>query len=506
MNRTGAMEETKARFGQHVQHKQDLELQKVSTTLTGKTMSNIKQNISSRKIAPLRQTDLWRRSLRLRQFCVVLLVILCLRHFLQLRRPLGNSNKTAIPPHAYHVHHEMPQPRIEPEQCDMTNTLKTRQFGFNITNEGPNQWQLLDSVQTTRKNFRGRILVERGAPSQGSDIEVHVTARSSEQARLDDLTFAESKSTLTIGYDLEEMAALCTDFDIVVHLRPNIEQVVELFEIRTNTLDIWFEQGLGWKVNNFITHTSYGETRMMAFRPFPDRMVAHNISVSSTYGLLTGEFVLPKENLELHNTDGEIGVYIFPNLLDTTERIYTKSISVSTGSGPLTLMSSPSLPWPVQDYTHRLSISSVSGDIRAQTPHGSFTNYSSVSGDITCHIQPFSTNLQNAKNEIYTKSMLGNLDVRVGDVFQQSHRQYNPLLNTVSEHSVEKGRLELAYGHDWFGDVEANIGQGKLEFGGTSMKKVQKKKGSVKGRRGSKGESMINAHVVSGELDLKLGL
>ncbi|KAF2109729.1 hypothetical protein BDV96DRAFT_554397 [Lophiotrema nucula] len=459
------------------------------------------------------EPQLWRRSIRLLQFCVLLLALAWLGHNLPQRWTSKNYGGIAIQPYTSHVPHSMPQPGLQFERCTRYTTLETHRFEFNISTKDSNQWQLLDSADAERrKHLHGRIIVQQGPELQYSDIEVKAVLSSNDETDLDRLVLRDSKSALAIEYNLDEsivMADLCTEIELLVYLRPNRTQSVDIFEIRSNILDIWFKESLTWKVHNVITHTSYGETTMEAFLPTTERMVAHNVSVSSTYGLIFGQLIAPKENLELRNEDGKIGIFLLPDYLSPSTTFGLDSISISTVSGDIAVIGVFDVPWPEKDYTHRLSVSTDSGSIRSQAPHGSFTNYSSNSGDVTCYLRPYGTKYQDAISEIYTTTQSGALAVRVSEAFELGNKRHNPNHNTNSEHSVENGTMKLSYGYDWLGELEADIRNGVLDFDGSSLDNVERGEGYVKakrGQRGKTGKSHINAHVGNGQLDIKLGL
>lgn len=293
--------------------------------------------------------------------------------------------------------------------------------------------------------------------------------------------------------------------EIFVSVRPNHNQTINLFEVQSNILDITFMSRLTWEVHNFITHTSYGDTILDAFRPSEERMTAHNVSVSSNYGLITGHFMAPKENLDLRNKDGEIGIYLWPDLY-TMRTLDLESVSISTVSGDITMISSFNVPWPEGDYTYRLSISSDSGVIHSQAPHGSFTNYSTNSGDVKCYLRPYGTKDPNTKSEVYTSTQSGEVSVKISEA-EVGDGQHNPNQNTISEHLVENGKMTLRYGYDWSGELEADITNGVLNFDGSLFEDVEKGENYVKARRrGKSGMSHVNAHVGNGQLDVKLGL
>lgn len=402
----------------------------------------------------------------------------------------------------------MPKPGREYEKCNRSTAFEIRRFAYNISTSHPKQWQLLDSIDAeARKHLHGKIYLQPGTEFQSSDIEVKVGLHSNDVADLGRLVLRDSEFGLAIEYDFDEnigKADLCTEAEIYVCIRPNRNQTVDLFEVRSNILDIWLKDGLAWTIYNFITHTSYGDTVTEASLPSDKRLIAHNTSMSSIYGLIGGLFVAPEENLELRNEDGDIRIRLWPDVFNW-KGLDLNSISISTVSGAITLLSSFDVPWPEGDYTHRLSVSTDSGLIQSHAPHGSFTNYSSNTGDIFCYLRPYGNSDPNVKSKIYTTTRSGRLAVRVDEAWELDGR-HNPNHNTNSEHSVGNGKMVLRYGYDWFGELEADIRNGDLDFAGSSLEDVERGYGCVKAKRGQIGSSHINAHVGIGQLDIKLGL
>ncbi|PVI02685.1 hypothetical protein DM02DRAFT_589186 [Periconia macrospinosa] len=399
----------------------------------------------------------------------------------------------------------MPQERIQNEGCSSV-VSSHRQFDFNFTGDdaAANRWQLLDSsVPESRKSFRGHVSVDQGNPSQASDMEVRVFIASSDEEGLDNVQLHKSDSALNINYNLRNDSDVCTDVQIFVLLRPRPKRLLDWFDIRSSILDIDYGPQLGWEINNLVTHTSHGSLYMDSRKLWKDPLIAHNVSISSTDGVISG-FFIPEENLELRNEEGGIRGFICPHVAEGV-RFDPQNISISTVSGEIN-MDFLRVAWPVKVCTHRTKIESVSGDISAVIPHGVHTNISSISGTIKTAINPYGAASPNATSEIFTTSRSGDSWVMVHSPPNESlDGNYNPLLNTVSKHEVGEGELWLDYPLAWWGKMEGRIEHGKLEWSGSSLEDIKQGGGCVTAKRGE-GESKIEAHVINGALTIRLGL
>ncbi|KAF2277204.1 uncharacterized protein EI97DRAFT_432801 [Westerdykella ornata] len=402
---------------------------------------------------------------------------------------------------------KLPQEKNQYKSCSSVVASRSLEFGFNFTSDraAENRWRFLDSsVPESHRSLRGQLTIDRGSFSQASDMEVHVTTRSSDENELENVHLHKSDSVLNFDYDFRAEKDVCTEVEIVVLFRPWPKRSLDWFDIRTSIFDINFEPSLGWEINNLRTHTSHGDVWMDSRFPSNDPLIAHNASISSIDGVIFGWYI-PDENLELRSEDGGIGGFICPRLAEGVP-FDPKSILMSTLSGRIRVGLIYEV-WPAKVYTHRTKIESVSGDISAVVPHGTQTNISSISGSITTAIRPYGAASQNATSEIYTASRSGDSWVILYSPPNESlDGNYNPLLNTVSKHEVGEGTLWLDYPFAWWGEMEAKIEHGKLEFEGNLLEDIKREEGHVTATRGKKGASQMEAHVSTGALTVHLGL
>lgn len=448
----------------------------------------------------------WEQTLSRFQYWVLLLALLTLS--LQILRFRSSTISDVTTPLARLDFPMTPHPRARTyEGCSSITAAEDRQFEFNITAESTTtkRWQLNDSaVPESRKNLRGDITIDRGSLFQTSDIEVRVVVRSSEGSDLKNVLIHSSDFALDIDYNFQDRSDLCTEVNVLVLLRPWPRRLLDLFDVRTSVFDILFNPLLNWEVNNLIAHTSYGDFTLDTTEPWTDPLITHNVSVSSINGTIFGWFI-PDEHLDIRNEHGEIGIFICPRV-GINSPFEPKSISISSSSGNIHAETVFKV-WPPQSYTHRTTIETVSGQVHAMVPHGSYTNFSSGSGNISCYIEPYGAARPDAVSEIYTTSQSGSFNVYLSSANENSLAgKYNPLLNTVSEHDVGEGKLRLRYPYDWYGEMEARIRHGVLEFDGSSLEDMERGEGYVKAKRGRKGESRMEASVGTGILDVLLGL
>ncbi|KAF1998637.1 hypothetical protein P154DRAFT_564602 [Amniculicola lignicola CBS 123094] len=385
---------------------------------------------------------------------------------------------------------------------------KTVHVGFNSTGSGPKQWNLIESTNPeSRKALGGMIIIDRGAWDQSSDIEVFVTVSSNDTANLEKLHIKTLHESLGIVYEYSDQNSLYTNIDIRVFLRPGPQAHLDVFDIKTRVLGVRFERKLGLEIDNLSIDTYWGGIDMNT-SPWWDPLIVYNMSLSSIHGDISGYCITPENNLTVRNDDGETGIRLCPKIMISPKSPFDpKIIDVSSVSGMVVVEFFWSW-WPAQAFSHRATIRSESGQVYGALPQGAYTNISSISGDLWVAIQPYNTNTEGFRSEIYTSTEEGDVDFKLVDSHKGSLEKYNPLLWLVSEHKAGKGLVQLRYPYSWYGEMEATVESGQLTFDGSELKKVERSEGYVKAVRGARakaGESQMMTHVDEGELEICLG-
>jgi hypothetical protein len=397
------------------------------------------------------------------------------------------------------------------ERCKSVDDSTTRLYEYNITKNDASlpHWRLHDtsSVESS-KHLRGVINLKPGDALQSSDIEVRITIESTSKTDAENVISVQTDSALSLDYVLaqDEDGDICTQVRIDISLRPQQEPLLHLstLKIRSEILDIDIGGSLGWRVDNFITHTSHGENDFEGTR-YPDPLITHNVTVSSISGTIFGWY-LCDGNLNVHAESSFVVVYLVPTYPFRTERPFNpESISVTTTTGELNVVAMFEY-WPVHALNHTIQIHTTSGDLYAQVPHGSLTNLSSLSGNITSYIRTYGALHPDDPSEIHTSSGGGITRLRLDNPEPRSDAEpfYNPLLRTTSSHHVGAGKMLLQYPFSWWGDVGAEVGNGTLVFNASALDQVERGDGYVRANRGK--ESCLEARVGTGELDLSMGI
>jgi hypothetical protein len=495
---------------------QEVEFSAVKNTFPSETRLLVTQSVDRSTTTKQRSFIHWDKLAKLLQLCALILAFGYFKHHFYR----SQTSKFVDEPTTALFDKPLPQgitpPTTRYDYCTpKTIHEKEEHFELNLSSEGPKKWQLLDSTNPAAMNkLRGRrqIHVEMGIRSQPSDVWVYVHSRSSYAIDLENLVIQSSNFTLNVEYvsDNEDID-LCTEVEIFVFLRPNIGTAVDLLEIQSNILDIYLGNQLNWEINNLVTHTEYGYTEVLALRPYSfDRMIAHNMSISSFNGsIFIYGMIAPKENFNAHSEHGHILIMdLVPNFFDLDETLNLKTFSMSSNTGYLELGAplNPEFPfWPEKDYTHQITMTTISGSIICQMPQGSLTNLSSISGDIGAYLEPYSTSDANARSEIYTTTKTGKIRFFMPKTANMKDGRYNPARNMLSEHSTELGNMTLRYGPNWWGELDVKIGRGEVVLDGDSLENVERGEGYVRVERGTRGDSRIEAQVGEGKMNVFLG-
>ncbi|KAH7088315.1 hypothetical protein FB567DRAFT_524127 [Paraphoma chrysanthemicola] len=399
---------------------------------------------------------------------------------------------------------ELQKQRVQYEGCSPIAASLSRHFGFNVSqHDSPaGEWHFIDSTRAeSRGRVRGEVNLRRGHPLQDSDIEVRVIVNSTEEGGLQNFILNTTESTLSLDYLPSGGKDLCTDIQVMIYLRPEVEFRQNSLELRSEILHMWVHGSLAWKIDNLILHTSYGDSTFEGTR-LPEPLITHNISVSSVAGTIFGWY--PADgNLDIRNDKNMIGFF----LVARYDRPFSpESISISSKSGTIDIRSIFEY-WGSRPMAHTTNIHSESGNIWLGIPHGSITNVSSQSGNIAAYLKPWGASSPDDISEFYTSTQIGNTRIYLTDMDLDTPKKYfNPLLNTTSKHTARTGRMEICYPYSWYGEAEARIDSGSLMFDSSSLEEIERGDGWVKARRGNKGESRLEAYVESGEMEVLLGL
>jgi hypothetical protein len=128
--------------------------------------------------------------------------------------------------------------------------------------------------------------------------------------------------------------------------------------------------------------------------------------------------------------------------------------------------------WPVEPHDHTINTHTVSGELWAYIPQGSMTNLSSGSLLIT-FLQPTGNLNPNDPSEIHYYSDAGGTTfVEIDKAILKGNPQ-NPLTRTISTHYFGIRTVRLRYPYEWFGNVDAEINNGPLDFSSSKLEEFE---------------------------------
>jgi hypothetical protein len=351
------------------------------------------------------------------------------------------------------------------------------------------------------KGVRGSIIVPRGDPQQKSDIEVQLISRFNDTSNLVKTWFEFPASGVNIAYNSSKNSS-STEVEIIVVLRPFLKHTSNVFELRTEILDIIVQEPIGWKVKNLMTHSSHSNTD---YYWSSDQLVTHNVTASSVSDEIYGYYPADA-HMNIRNEKGKIEIFLvqYYNRQSLGE---LKSIVVENVNGDIHVEMMLELFYPETRH-HDTQICSESGKIWATVPHDRLTNISSSSRDVMVIIIPLGADSLEDRNELHTNSASGKEHMQLWGaiVDRDEGPQCNLLRNTRSCHYVGDGSLEIAYPSSWSGNLEARVERGTLYFTSTALERIEKGVNWVKAKPEADGDSFVDIWFGSGLLDIHLGL
>lgn len=243
---------------------------------------------------------------------------------------------------------------------------------------------------------------------------------------------------------------------------------------------------------------------MFNYNSSPETQIIHNLSLTSRDGSISGWY-FAEEILLLSNGGRNIYGTLVPKY--KAPPLDPKLINITTKSGDIRIETGIlGHGWDPKPYTHRTKIETESGKISARIPHGSTTEISSTSGDISAVLQPYGKDTPDAESKIYLDMINGTLDLDVKTMHERSTGRYNPLNHTFSSHNVKSGSLKLTYPYEWWGVMIAGASNGTVDFDASRLKEVDREDGYVYAMRGANGRSLMNAQISSGNISIRIGL
>lgn len=395
-------------------------------------------------------------------------------------------------------------PRVSYQGCPSTEASLIHRFGFNFSEDiNENTWNFFDSSeQGSVGDLRGRIIVDRGDFLQESDLEVRAIVQTKNEIEKA-VQFRLSNSTLYMDYDSINNTNSCTEVEIYLFLRPWPIRSLDRFEINTSSFAILVKPSLGWTVNNLIAHSAFGDLTMESGLSSVDPLIAQNVSFTTINGTIFGWFT-PDKNLRLHNDAGNTGIFLCGRLEPFI--FHPRSISISSLSGYIDLRFVDD-SWPIQVYSHRTTVETSSGGLSAFVPHGSFTNITSLTGNISAGIQSYGALHADDNSELYTNSPIGNTLLYIyGSPKSLIKKYFNPLNNTHSIHILGNGDSFIRYPYSWWGEMEAEAKNGEINFDGSRIEYFDREDGFIIAKRGYNGRSRMRAYTETGNLKVHLGL
>jgi hypothetical protein len=300
-------------------------------------------------------------------------------------------------------------------------------------------------------NASGTIRLVPGDPEQQYNFMVGMDISASSQMAVDSVVWP-------IHSDLNSMYIRCVEFqeantdwdatirvDVTVFVKPHSLHFGE-FRVGAGVLDIEIADGLSFETYHMNLYSAGGNIHGEETEKF----TAHEISVVSMNGSITGNWSLPgRIHLQTggwNSLDKPIDIDLIPKRWSSgaaTQGI----LSATTQGGDIDIR------MPLKDNLSMrnmsINIHSQLGSISGTFVTGYITSLSTLSGSIDATLLPYFA-LPDTSTLI-TQTSAQDTNIRVLPPIIDSYYQVNPLKNTKSEHSTTSGTLKLRYPKQWVG-------------------------------------------------------
>ena len=346
-----------------------------------------------------------------------------------------------------------------------------------------------DDTHATRVCMKGAVLLIPGEQTQKNDFEVLITSKSSEQQLLDSLEIGVETGLLYIKRhphpppnDGTRKVTLQVDVNIAV--RPGLVQKIPLgTKVTTRWLDTQIQTGLSLETKHISLSSTYGSINSQEAETFK----AHNISLYSKYGPITGTWSL-HESAAFETKYGNIDIELLP-------KKDAGDLSVISKYGTINVRE----PFDKVSQQHSnltTNISSKSGIIHASLLHGSSTTIKLKDGSVSAALLPtFAGN-----NTITTECTSCELKFELLNPAEGESLHY-----TRSKHTIGDGAMHLSYPSKWTGEAEWLVKQGFAQVRGEDYELIERgfNHGKIQRRPLKGGHMEVEARNGFMELEMK---
>ena len=397
------------------------------------------------------------------------------------------------------------------------NYTKRELLHFDINQ--PPFWPISDSVSIAESldicryswNATGTLKVVRGEPEQEENFMIGISVAATSQMALDSVIwpmrddgkglFIRCVEFPGISDDEESHWDASVQMDVTVFVKPNTLQFGKI-AVSLDALDIEIAEGLKFETYYMDLYTTQGNVVGVE----TDGFTAHEISVTSRLGSITGNWSLPSA-ISLQTGIGEWRPEGGPIDIELIPKRWSSGPTTAGVLSALTIEGDIDIRTPLHESALSLrnssiDIHSLTGSISGTFVTGIHTSLTTLAGSINATLLPYFA--LPVTSNVITSAGPEDVSIKVLPPVIDSYYQINPLTNTKSEHSVTSGTLSLEYPSEWVGAVLGLSELGHVSISGTRLQLIESWEHTVVARTDAVIASRLDFSTTTGDGELRI--
>ena len=258
--------------------------------------------------------------------------------------------------------------------------------------------------------------------------------------------------------------------DVMVFVKPHSLQFGRL-GINLDVLDIEIAQGLAFETYHMDLYTTSGDIMCAE----PQQFTAHEISVVTRDGSITGNWSLPG-SIALRTGVGDWKLEGGPIDINLIPKRWSSGPQTGGMLSTTTVQGNIDIRTPLGEK--ELSLRNMSIDLHSHVGSifgtyvtGIHTSMTTVAGSIDAILLPYFALPDTCS--LTTSTAAGDTSIRVLPPVIDSYYGIDPLKNTKSEHTVRGGNVHLYYPYQWVGAALGLSETGNVSISGSHFRTIE---------------------------------
>ncbi|KAF1958438.1 hypothetical protein CC80DRAFT_30696 [Byssothecium circinans] len=390
-----------------------------------------------------------------------------------------------------------------PSRCGKNNyNVKSEELNFG----SPSSLTILESIHQLDgpyKQVSGWIHVAPAPSDQpAGTIQAKLSYAVTDTVDVNSIKYEYKADGLTIGdpsfpdgFDGIRKGIACLGVSVTLYVSSGAK--IDNLNIRSSHLGMQVHNGVSFAVTNTTAISlTTGTLDSVSFNSRETHLKTISGSISGMYSLF--------DLVSIDTKSGSVNVNIQPK--EAVEGSAASAVFMASSLSGSIRADFERKKIPARDY--QISINTTVGSVDGTFIHGSKTELSSVEGQISADLLPYSPSMADEPSILTTKTRDGQTIVKVRAPYHSKKSNPTVMGKMVSTHKSINGVVDLTYPQEWEGHLQGQSFNGTVHLRGKDLEllKQEEKEGFnlVEAKKGSGGSAMAFG-TIAGGCEVKVG-